>query len=221
MQTKVINPYRKGGEIVKTALDFIITNLPADPTFDDLNDVLTGAVFTPTPESSTVNDAAQLFLGGVLPFAFNGYVNGGVCKYVKYSDNQTIIIHNLLEGIKRVPVESIGNYIHGIDETIAASELSCEEQGPLYLATACAKGNFEYWMAQMDTPGLWAVYLNSDKAINYMHLAGIVLASAQGALLTYGIVKPPQIQLLDIFSAAVGSIGLAAGKVVFGWVGRG
>ena len=56
------------------------------------------------------------------------------------------------------------------------------------------------------------------KTINYLHVAGWVSASAQGALLTYGLVKPPQIQLLDIFSSVVGSIGLAAGKVVFGWI---
>ena len=220
MQTKVINPYGRAGGIVKNALDFIIANMPPDPTFEQLTEVYTGSVFTPDPESPSMNDAAQLFLGGVLPFAYNGYVNGGLGKYVKYTENQIFIINKLLDCMKSISVESIGDFISGIDETIAASELPCEEQGPLFLATACAKGGFEYWMAQVDNPAtLWAPYFSTDKAINYLHVAGWVSAGAQGVLLTYGIVKPPQIQILDIFSAVVGSIGLSAGKVVFGWVG--
>lgn len=219
MQTKVINPYRKGGDISKTALDFIATNLPPDPTFDNLNDILGGAVFTPDPAQPTLADVANLFLGGVLPFAYNGYVNGGTGRYVKYSESQMVIIHQLLNRINTISAEAIGIAIADTDEMIAASPLPCDEQGPLFLATAIAKGELSYWVEQIETPGLWASYLSPDKTFNYLQLPGVISAGVQGALLTYGIVKPPQIQLLDIYSAAVGAIGLSAGKVVFGWVG--
>ena len=42
----------------------------------------------------------------------------------------------------------------------------------------------------------------------------------QGALLTYGLIRPPQVQLIDIYTSVIASAGLVAGKVMFGWVGK-
>ena len=126
----------------------------------------------------------------------------------------------MLKGISSVPPESIGDFLSSIEEDIVSGKLTYEEQIPLLAATAIGKSDHEYWMAQMNTPGTWAAYLNADLAINYAHLAGIVSASLQGALLTYGLIKPPQVQLLDIATSIIGSTGMAAGKVMFGWVAR-
>jgi hypothetical protein len=53
-----------------------------------------------------------------------------------------------------------------------------------------------------------------------LYLLSVVSASVQGVLLTYGLIKKPEIQLLDICISLVGATGLAAGKVVFGWMGK-
>ena len=235
MQTKAINPYNAVVQKHKDALDFIATNLPADPTFDNLNEVLVNSIFSPTPDEGGLGDLISIFVGTVLPNAYNGYVNSGqfavnnkqstaiestIGSYVKYTDSQLLIISKLLDGIKAVPVENIGDYIVGMEAEIAAARLSYVEQAPLFLCTASAKADYDYWFAQINNPGsLWASYLNNDLAINYLHIGGWVQASTLGALLTYGMIKPPEIQLLDVMSGVVGSIGLVAGKVVFGWVG--
>ena len=44
MQAKVINPYSFVGAKHKEALDFIIANLPTDPTFEQLNEVLRNSI---------------------------------------------------------------------------------------------------------------------------------------------------------------------------------
>src|SRR5687767_2309304 len=108
MSTKAINPYPLIGEKHKESLDFIIANLPANPTFENLNDVLVSSLFTPDPAFPVVGDFASLMLLTVLPNTYNGYVNGGLGSYVKYTDDQYLIVNQLLQGIKSVPVEAIG-----------------------------------------------------------------------------------------------------------------
>jgi hypothetical protein len=223
---KVINPYPFLGTKHNEALDFIITNLPANPTFENLNEVLSNALFTPDPQYPITNGFATLAFGSILPNAYNAYVNGGAEDEgrgtkgnIPYTEKQQAIITHLLNGIHHVPVESIREFLTGVEERIVSGGLSYEEQTPLFIATAAGRSDFEYWMNQISNPGtLWAAYFNAEYTVNYLHIASVVSAAMQGALFTYGLVKPPQLQPLDVYTALVGSVGLASGKVVFGWV---
>jgi hypothetical protein len=252
MQTKVINPYPFIGAKHKEALDFIIANLPASPTFDNLNEVVVSGIFTPTTSFPDLNDLFLTLLKTVLPNAYNGYVNKGtsdggrgtggnmggtgdegrgtsgntggvnsewrmVSSNTRYTEGQLVIINKMLQGINRIAAEDIGDFLSGIEENIASAGLSFEEQMPLLMATSAGKSDFDYWIPLIETPGPWAAYLTDNKVFNYLHVAGLVSASVQGALLPYGLVKHPQFQPLDIYSVLIGSVGLAAGKVVMGW----
>ncbi len=244
MQPKIINPYPFVGEKHKEALDFIIANLPANPEFDQLNEILVAAIFPDDPANPVTSSIIGISLRTVLPNAYNGYVNGSQMTVngsqltadnvemasairhlsssnTRYSEKQLHIINYMLDGIHRVPVESIKEFMESAGEKIVSSGLTFEEEAPLIMAAASAISDHEYWMAQLANPGSasWVVYLNTDPAINYMHVAGWVEAAFQGALLSYGMIKPPQIQFADMLSSMVGSVGLAAGKVVFGWYG--
>ncbi len=232
---KVINPYPALGTKHKESLDYIIANLPVNPTFDDLNAKLTDSFFIPDPNEPSPIDAAEGIIKTMLPHAYNGYVNGGAgyklqtasgkeqdaSGYWRYNEAQMRVIEQMLNGLNNIPVESIGEFLSDIEENIASGKFTYEEQVPLLVATAIGKSDHEYWMAQIAAPAVWAIYLNTDSAINYAHVAGIVSASMQGALLTYGLIKPPQIQFVDIYSSTISSAGMAAGKVIFGWIGRG
>jgi hypothetical protein len=245
MQTKVINPYPFIGAKHKEALDFIIANLPASPTFDNLNEVVVSGIFTPGTSFPDLNDLFLTLLKTVLPNAYNGYVNGGtsgnkggtgdegrgtggntgwasgewriVNSNTKYTEGQLVIIDKMLQGINRITAEDIGDFLSGIEENIAASGLSFEEQMPLLMATAAGKSDFDHWIPLIEAPGPWAAYLSDNKVFNYLHVTGFVLATVQGALLSYGLVKHPRLQPLDIYSVLIGSVGLVAGKVVMGW----
>ena len=221
MNPKVINPYAALGTKHKDSLDDIIAHLPANPAFDDLNGQLGAAFFQIDPESPKAGAVIENTIKTILPHAYNGYVNGGIGGFVKYSDSQQPFIKQMLEGIQSIPAESGSEFLGGIEENIGSGKLSYEEQIPLLIAVTLGKSDSEYWLAQIAAPGAWATYLNADNAINNAHVGGWVSAAMQGALLAYGLLKPPQIQLVDIVTAAIGSTGLVAGKVLFGWVGRG
>lgn len=180
-------------------------------------------------------DTAAEVIKTILPHAYNGYVNnslqfavpglplksdGAMNGYWRYSENQMALIGEMLKGINAVPVESIVEFLNGVEEEIVAGKLTYEEQIPLLVAVQIGKSDWEYWQAQIATPGAWTPYLNTDNAINYMHVAGWVNAAMKGALLAYGLIKPPQVQFIDLYSSAISSTGLVAGKVMWGWWGR-
>src|SRR5690606_22809734 len=104
--------------------------------------------------------------------------------------------------------------------SIAQRGFTYDEQVPLFIALACAKADYEYWENQMTSPGIWAAYMDVNPAIGFMYLPGVVTAALQGALLTYGLMRKPELQILDVYISLIGSTGLAAAKVVFGIVGE-
>jgi hypothetical protein len=229
---KIYNPYYVLGEKQKEALDFIIANLPPSPTFEQLNEVLLTAVFGIAPDGVLSSDTAPLFLQTVLPLAHNGYINGagktlafknsstseGSNTTPMYTERQMPNIRQMLDGIQSVPAESIVAVLNAAEETIAGSGLAYQEQLPLYIAVEAGRSQAAYWLMQINTPGAWAVYQNTDAAINYLHMPQLISAAVRATLLCYGLIKPAQVTVPDVFPAMVGSIGLAAGKVIFGWV---
>ena len=76
MQLKVINPYAFLGDKHKEVLELIGTNLPANPTFDNLNQVLLSAVYSGGNPNPIVDTIAQIYLIPLLPKVYNGYING-------------------------------------------------------------------------------------------------------------------------------------------------
>src|ERR1051325_8931575 len=102
MQARVINPYTKAGNKHKESLDYIITNLPPEPTFDDLNSKLVDSFFIPDPNNPSLLDLGLPVLKTVLPFVYNGYVYGHatVNGYWKYDESQMRVIERMLHGIK-------------------------------------------------------------------------------------------------------------------------
>lgn len=218
MQTRLINPYPFIGEKHTEALDFIIANLPANPEFDQLNDAVVAAVSPANSEVPLVNELIQVSLSTVLPNVVNGYLNTGTKSNAVYTEKQQVIINDLFNGVKRVPVESIALFLESVAENIVSSGLTFQEQLPLFAAADVGISDHTYWMAQIAAPGTWAAYLNPDAIRNYLQVPNWVTAAMQGALLGYGFVKHPQFQPADILCMMTGSTGLVAGKVVFSWV---
>src|ERR1051325_8255712 len=112
MQARVINPYTKAGNKHKDSLDYIIANLPPEPTFDDLNAKLVDSFFIPDPNNPSLLDLGVSVLKTILPNAYNGYVNGGASGkgqgasgYWRYNEKQMALINQLLDGINKIPVE--------------------------------------------------------------------------------------------------------------------
>ncbi len=224
---KPINPYSYSGEKHVELLDTIATNLPADPTFEQLNEILVAGLFPPAPPGSPLESLAgisNLFLVSVLPNAYNAYVQPpNPLKGVMggYNEKQQEIIAQIFRGIQTGAPEDLETYLTGVEENILRCGLSFAEQTPLFVAVAVCKSDAQYWLTQLDNPGtsLWAAYLLPDKAMNYIHIPAVIFAAVQGSLSAYSIISHPKVDITDIFTSILASSGMAAGKVVFGWVG--
>jgi hypothetical protein len=221
------NPYHTLGPQLKTALDYIINNMPLSPSFDNLNNTLFDALFGNNPPSDSL---AIVYAKSVLPMVYNGYSAEAVTLSVveghlnKYSDKQYKIIYYLLKEISTTPTESIPQLLIATDEKIGTSGLSFAEQTPLFVATALGKAVYEYWLLNIPQPSTWAAYMvnpaitpQAMDAMNYNNVSSWVSAAMQGALLGWGSIHLPKIDFVDMTAANMGAIGMAAGKVVFKW----
>jgi hypothetical protein len=218
------NPYHTLGPQLKTALDYIINNLPLSPTFDNLNNTLFDALFASNPPD---DDLVIVYAKSVLPNVYNGYINSAQvesAQFNQYSEKQYAIIHHLLKTISTTPTESIPQLLISTDEKIGTSGLSFAEQTPLFVATAIGKAVYEYWLLNIPQPSTWAAYMvnpaitpQAMDALNYNNVSNWVSAAMQGALMGWGSIHLPKIDLVDMTAANIAAIGLAAGKVVFKW----
>ncbi len=151
-------------------------------------------------------------------FKEGGAAGGG------WSEKQQLIINDLFSALPTTSVESILQLLSLTDEKIAASGLSIKEQTPLFIATTVGKATCEYWLQQIPQPSAWAAYMVNPNitpqamdALNYANVGSWVSASMQGALLAWGSINLPKVELVDMEAAIIGATGMAAGKVVFKW----
>ncbi|MCG3166280.1 MAG: hypothetical protein POELPBGB_02058 [Bacteroidia bacterium] len=221
------NPYNTLGPQLKTALDYIIANLPLSPTFENLNNTLFDALFGNNPPSDSL---AIVYAKSVLPNVYNGYTAEAATLSVveghlnKYPDKQYKIIYYLLREISTTPTEAIPQLLNATDEKIATSGLTFAEQTPLFVATALGKAVYEYWLLHIPQPSAWAAYMvnpgitpQAMDALNYNNVNSWVSAAMEGALSGWGSINLPKIDFVDMTAANIAGIGMAAGKVVFKW----
>lgn len=228
----VQNPYPTLGPKIKTALDYIINNMVQNPSFENLNDAVSDAIYIPDPnDPAPLDPVIPFFLRTVLPNVYNSYVftgagdEGRVTAGTIWSEKQQQLIASLFQGVKTTAPEQVEAYLSTVEEKIVSARLPYDEQAPLFLSVAAGKAVYQYWQLQIPQPSPWAAYMlnpmvtpQANDALNYGQLPHWTAAAMQGALLAWGMIKPPQLQPVDVMTATVGAIGLGAGKVVFRWV---
>lgn len=241
------NPYPTLGPKIKTALDYIINNMVQNPSFENLNDAVSDAIYIPDPnDPAPLDPVIPFFLRTVLPNVYNSYVftgagdeeqgtgavtlsslsrNGGIVEGLYKNKKQQQLIASIFQGLKTTAPEQVEAYLSTVEEKIVSARLPYDEQAPLFLSVAAGKAVYQYWQLQIPQPSPWAAYMlnpmvtpQANDALNYGQLPHWTAAAMQGALLAWGMIKPPQLQPVDVMTATVGAIGLGAGKVVFRWV---
>ncbi len=229
MSQQTINPYKTLGTQHTSGLDSIKTALAVGMTFDQVNvNVVTSvqAAYVPAPNAF---DAIEYL--SILPNAVNDYVNKGLGG--KYNEKQIFIIQQLLKGVLKVPVQSIKNFILDVEDNLTRTGLTMEEQLPILIATVIGAADYDYWIDKVITTPAnpWYTvgpnaYFSSNAAINYANIPYWVEASMVGALCgankgsSFGLVDPPRVVGVDLVAALSGSVGLAAGKVMYQWIPR-
>jgi hypothetical protein len=223
------NPYSQLGQKLKDGLDAIIGELPPpppDPTVEQLiNEVIgyVGPLYGET-EGDDLGPIINLELSILLSATLNGYINSAAGSPVHYDRRQQEYIFQLVEGILTVPLISVRACIANIEENIATSGMSSEQQAPLLMATAVGKASFDYWNAQGEESP-WQPYLEAIGDASYMRY--MVSSTMEGALLGAKLMGAKTTKLgtisldaLNAISALSSSLLLAAGKVMFRWQPR-
>lgn len=198
-------------------LDTVAANLPAQPTFDDLNEILTAAIVVPDPADPFLSNLGVMVTSTLLPQAYNGYRYRGTRGNTEYNELQQSLIAQLTRGLQAVPAQALPAYLQEVEENILSAGLSYREQTPLLVAVAVARADAAYWLNAVQLPGPWAAWLPANEAMAYSQLPGTVEACAQSALQVYGVLQPPQLLPADVYASFIAASGMAAGKVVFGW----
>ena len=198
-------------------LDTIAANLPAQPTFENLNEILTAAMVVPDPSDPFLSNLGAMVTGTLLPQAYNGYRYRGTRSNTEYSELQQSLMSQLTRGLQGMPAQALPAYLQEVEENILRAGLPYREQTPLLVAVAVARADAAYWLNAVQLPGPWAAWLPANEALSYGQLPGTVEACAQAALQVYGVLQPPALLPADVYASFIAASGMAAGKVVFGW----
>lgn len=220
-----MNPYTYIGTTATQMLDYIIANLPPNPSFDDLNQQLLNSVIppgtiTPPPGPDNVTESFPLL---ILPYAYNAIVNASALHRsppvvnAEWNETQFNLLKLFAFGTTHLPEEAMHNYFLATENKLAASTLTQTQQDPLWVASALTDTLVEYFRAQAQNSGPWQPYLQN----NHIRYPEIASAALQGALTGYYQVNLPAFPMAPVLASVIGAAGTAAGKVLFNWVGVG
>jgi hypothetical protein len=162
----------------------------------------------------------------------NGYINVGTGEYLLYNTTQMNYVFELLEGTAEAKnPEDILNNIKQIEESIAVSQLTTEEQEPLLYATQIGKTAYAYWANILAAgPGMYGSW--NDFIVSFtpaiVKFPFWIAAAMEGTLIANSMMKQrlkgqfaAELQLVINFLGTplvvslAGSLAAGAGKVAF------
>ncbi len=222
--TKTQNPYGLLGQLLGPGLDAIATATPS--TVDDL--VLAVGTYIETTFYPSASAQVDIEIGSICYHAINSYQNNLVLlgKAV-YNINQYPFIKMLI-GVSSPDIQpdTITQWLTDIQENIGISNLTVNEQIPLFLATALGGEAVSYWANQLGGGGSWASYLSGHDYEDYINSLLWDVAAINGSLSGYGatpvgLIEPTTNMVsTNMISALAGALTVTAGKVIFKWIPR-
>jgi len=232
MDIKFVNPYGAIGADFTNCMNSIGSNISMYPTpvIDNLVDFTYSALVSQY-SISNMNSLQERTMKSAIYTFINGYLNVATGEYLQYNAVQMNYIYYLLEVIANTKnPEDILSHIQDIEENMATSSLTPEEQMPLLFATQIGKTAYSFWANLMVT-GMdpWTNFTNSFTP-NIVKFPFWVSAAKEGTLIassylhqqTKGGVLATEMQVLinyalgaSIIINLAGALVVGAGKVVF------
>jgi hypothetical protein len=226
MAIRNYNPYDDFGLLFTNGLDYLIANLPATPTMEDVRDKIY-AYFETIPDSPDG-------LGQTLAVSLNSsneYINGQIVKNLNLRRGDWAIVAAILRGIKQNSVISLDtDYWDAAQELLVQSEINTLSKSAIYVSLAMARAATTYWKTVATTSGSWSTYVNTNEAINYATVPYWVEAAFTGSIsgyaqtLTLNVTEPTvlttQLNRLAPWSALVGALAVNTGLVIYKWPKR-
>jgi len=124
--------------------------------------------------------------------------------------------------------DTLGDRIADIEDNVGTSELTVNDQIPLFLATTCGTNANNYWAAQIALGGAspWVAHFPNNPGQLYLNNMQWALAAMNGALAAYGasyegLVDPSTNMVSNkMLGALLGALVATAGKVIYNWIPR-
>lgn len=205
-----MNPYTTLAKQHMYGLNAIITSIgaggPATVTLDKLTKAVYDYISSVYTDFAT-NPKLEADAYAAIANAINGYMaNGESSPY--------------LGPLLSVPVASLSSQFDKIfdaSKTASTIKITAESQ---QMVVAIGKVDVEHWRNQIAAKGPWTPYLNGNAAIDTATIPFWTDAAMFGAMTSLGQLKSTDARAATpVFPIAlIGSLVLAAGKVVFGWV---
>jgi hypothetical protein len=155
---------------------------------------------------------------------------------LNFSMAQQSLVDNILSGLSDNTIDSFDNYFDNVDEQIVQADMPDTDKMVFYLASAMARGSYDYWSIQANTlppGGPWSAYFTavySTSVSSYVNIPYWVAATFVGCLSGFSQLQMPNMGAATYLNdegivyaqlaALVGAIGLTSGKVIFKWAKR-
>lgn len=234
MSITYLNPFSKISTQYSNGLEYLINNLPATPSFDDLNNTTIAYIQTLLDPTTIPPDSLNLpmndALASVIPNSVNDYNNQIIPQNLMMSAGQAEFVASVLQGIRQNSIESLGAFFDEVDNEISQSNMLTINKTSLYMASGIARASYTYWMGVLSTSGHegWTDHLSGSEAINYSNVQIWVSASFLAALSGYAQGQTLAVggaEVLNVAGRTIGiplalgaALGVTAGKVIFKWV---
>ena len=227
MAIQTYNPFKYQEQLFTDGLDYVITNIPGSPTFDDLADTIIDYFASlPDPMSSDFLTGARIAMTN----SANDFINSRIADNLNYDSNGQMLIESVLAGVKYNSIDSLADFFSAAEEQIAMADVNTISKYALYNSLTMAKTSYAYWLAKIGTPGGWSTYFNSNAAINYASLPFWVSSAYVGAFSGFAAAQAPAMVEANLDNstgrfygstmALASALTVNAGKVIFKWAQR-
>jgi hypothetical protein len=150
-----------------------------------------------------------------LVLAGNGQYNGSQAAFIELLIGPSMTANT--------SPASVGDVLDDVENNIGISDLSVNEQTPLFMATVLGKAAYNYWSSKIVGANPWTPKFSTVAGQNYMNTLKWNVGAMSGALSGYGssfegLVEPNTNAVSNRMIAAVmGALTVTAGLVLFNW----
>jgi|ERR1035437_406779 hypothetical protein len=227
MSQITLNPYPDLGGQFTAGMASIIGAIPPTPSVVQFVNAVAAYVELAYYPPLTITPAQLVEVKSVAYHAINNYVNP--CGNLSNYNGMQLNFIKILTGpslYSQLTVDSISNRILDVEDNITKCNFGVDEQAPLFYATMIGVTAYNYWLAQiaLGAGSPWLAYFNAAKVSPTGNVPYWTAASMEGALIgakfsMRGMIdQTTQIVGLEIISALVAALTIAAGKVIFVWI---
>lgn len=174
------NPYCAIGQAHNNGLDYVIGNIPQNPTLANILKATADYMLSIAYNGTTYTTIDDASVQALVAAGYNGVFSVEKLKCAgKFSRKQLEIIDILLNPNPTISNANLSDFYLNMGYEIMATSMPIEQMQPLLVCAAVGQYSSDYWNTQLNNPNSpWLPYLNNGAA----RLPAWVKNDAAGAL---------------------------------------